>query len=69
MAVRAGVEHKVVGNATFIRSSNKLKAANAMAVIAKKVGLSDASLLTFERLTIQFYDTDEEVQAAEVCIS
>ena len=67
-AVKAGVDHKMVGSETFIRSSNKLKVANAMSTIAKKHGLSDPSLLTFERLALRFYDTEEEVQAAEVRI-
>ena len=65
-AVRAKVEHKLVGNVTFIHSCSKFKAATAMAAIAKKHGLSDPSLLTFERLSLWFYETEEAVETAEV---
>ena len=64
--VKAVVHHKVVGTVTFIPKANKLEAASAINETAEKHGLSDASLLTLERLSIKLYSTDEEVKAAEV---
>ena len=60
------VELKVVGTFVFIHSACKIKAANAMAAIAKKHGFSDPSLLTFECLLLWFYETEEAVETAEV---
>ena len=64
--VKAVVHHKVVGTVTFIHSSQMLKAASAINKTAEKHGLSDASLLTLERLSVKLYSTEEEVKAAEV---
>ena len=64
--VKAVVYHKVVGTVTFIPNANKLEVASAINETAEKHGLSDASLLTLERLSIKLYSTEEEVKAAEV---
>ena len=64
--VKAVVQHKVVGTVTCIHSSQLLKVTSAINETAEKHGLSDASLLTLERLSIKLYSTEEEVKAAEV---
>ncbi len=62
----ANLKYEEVGNVIFLHSSERVKADELMAAISIRHGLSDTSLLTYERLNVKLYEKDEELQEAKV---